>query len=389
MRKTGILFISPAVNIFGAEGRLLDLIDGLDKETFHPVVLLPGHGPLEERLLEMKVTTVIYPFRCLARFHWIRFILITRFFIRLVKEKNIAVVHNNMHYFTNNFWLGYFLTRVAVITHIRTPLWTHLFERWVMSKQFRIICVSQAVKNIFCEKRRSDAFIHFRPEQVEAIYNGHNLTRFSVSEDRSFREEFKLSDDEKIIILLGAIDPVKGQDLLIEAAHQIKAKHPRIKCFIIGELYKQTPEKQAYFQKLKDMIRDYGLESDVIFTGYREDVPQILHSADILVQPSAHEALGGCMIQAMASGVPVVGTPVHGSPEIIGDNEAGIVMKHTSSDALAEALLFLLDHPDIARQKGKNGRARAERLFEIRTNNQKIYDLYAQAAQETGKDRHK
>jgi len=289
-----------------------------------------------------------------------------------------------LHYFTSNFWLGYWLTGVPVITHIRSPLWMHIFERSVMSHQYRIIFVSNSVKNEFIQKRRSDTFVRFHPERLQVIYDGHNLAKFrDVKAGRSIREEFRIGPEEKVIILLGAIDPVKGQDLLIQAAARIVKKYPNSRYLIVGELYANTKKKVEYFDNLKAMVKQFQLEDNVIFTDYREDVPEILNSVDILVQPSVQEALGGCLIEAMASGKPVVGTPVHGIPEIIGKDESGVIMKERSADALAESLLYLLDHPDIAKERGLAGQKRAQRLFELKTNNQKIYDVYEEAINST------
>lgn len=378
MPPKSILYVSPAVNIFGAERRLIELIDGLDRERYTPFVLAPGNGPLVDEFKKRDVAVFVYDFRFRPlRSNPLRFIRLTAFLINLLKTNNIGLVHFNLHYFAKNFWLAILLCRLPAVVHIRSPLWCHVFEKFIMSRLMKVLCVSQAVKNAFLQKRRSDSFIRFAPGQVEVVYDGHDLNKFAkIRSGGKFRNEFGISEKERLVALIGAVDPVKGQDLLIQAAAAVSQKYPDVTYLIIGELYKTTDDKKEYFDRLKALAGQSGLNGKVIFTGYRHDIPEIIHDFDIIVQPSEHEALGGCMIEGMAAGKPVIGTNVHGTPEIIGDNEVGIVMPRRTAEDLAQAITFLLEHPEEARRKGEAGQARARRYFDMEKNNARIVAVY-------------
>lgn len=102
----------------------------------------------------------------------------------------------------------------------------------------------------------------------------------------------------------------------------------------------------------------------------------ILNSIDILVQPSRMEGLGVAMIEAMACAKPVIGTCVGGIPEVIGDNEGGILINNRAPEELAKAIIYLLKNPALAHKIGLNGRSRVERLFNIYTNVAELEKIY-------------
>ncbi len=375
-----IMFINSAANIFGAERCLLTILDHLDHSRFHPVVLLPHSGSLQEELEKRGVKTILYDYKFRPLKNSLRrFWDLTRFMTQLIRNERISIVHINLHYYASNFWLAFFLTKVTVVSHVRSPLWFHPFEKFVMSRHHKILFVSKAVRQKFVQKRRSDALIRFRPEQLEVLYDGHDLQKFQLPKRDILRKEFKLDPQDRIICLIGAIDSVKGQDVLIEAAGIVNRTYPNARYFIIGSQYKHSPEKQAYALRLRIMVDELGLKGKVFFTGYRDDVPEILPEIDILVQPSSHEALGGSMLEAMCAAKPVIGFQIDAAMEVIGEEEAGIVLKERTGKSLAQALIFLLENPKEARHRGLAGQSRARRFFDIKNSNERLMQIYTQA----------
>ena len=132
-------------------------------------------------------------------------------------------------------------------------------------------------------------------------------------------------------------------------------------------------EHEKYKQELRQIVEKLGLAQDVIFTGFRRDIPELLAAFDVLVLPSLEEAFGRVVIEAMACAKPVVATRGGGLPEIIRDKETGLLVPVKDPQAIAGAVLQLLADKALARQMGLSGRKRAEEMFDILTHVQLVF----------------
>ncbi|MFA5038108.1 MAG: glycosyltransferase family 4 protein [Candidatus Omnitrophota bacterium] len=380
-KKIKILYINSSAAIFGSERRLIDILDYLDKEKFEVMVLLPCEGPLLNLLKEKGVKVVISDFQFKVLFKNIyRFFKLNSNFLRILKENKIDLVHINLHYFTSNFWLALLLNPTPVIVHLRLSDWISIFEKFVFSRFSRIICVSEFIKNRFLLKRRSDFMTKLDKKKVMVIHNGINIEKFNCNDvDFSFKDEIGIAHETRIIGMVGALDEIKGQDILIHAARKICDIYTDTKFIIVGDIYGpylRKKHKIAYKDNLSLLIKQMNLEGNVFILGFRNDVARIMSSFNILVQPSLREAFGGSMIEAMACGKPVIGTSVEGIPEAIGTDGAGILIERTP-EALAKAILFYLDNPEEARKAGIIGRKRVEAMFDIKENVHRLEEIYS------------
>jgi glycosyltransferase involved in cell wall biosynthesis len=145
----------------------------------------------------------------------------------------------------------------------------------------------------------------------------------------------------------------KGQRYLLEAAPAVLERHPDVRFVIVGDGELRTElERQAA-----------PLGDRVLFTGARADVPDLLASFDVFAFPSLYEGLCLAVIEAQAAGVPVVATPVGGIRETVVDGETGFVCPPRDPQALAERILYCLDHPDEARRVAASARERVRARF--------------------------
>jgi glycosyltransferase involved in cell wall biosynthesis len=126
------------------------------------------------------------------------------------------------------------------------------------------------------------------------------------------------------------------------------------------------------------------LSEDVIFTGIRQDVPNILGLLDVFVLPSLWEGLPIALLEAMAAGLPVVATAVGGTPEVVVEGETGFLVPPRDPEALAEAILRLLREPDLRRRMGEAGRKRVAEHFSVEQMVQKTEALYEHLLAEKG-----
>jgi len=365
-----ILYINSSSVLYGAETRLIDILDNLDREKFKVYVLLHRSGPLEQRLCQMgvEVFTLDYKFKITASWrNLLRFLNINRSLVVFVKKKRINLIHANLHFFLSNFWLAFLILKLPLIIHVRGLVWIHFFEKLIMSRCAKVICVSEAVKKALGQRRRSDFVAKINPDKITVIYDAIDARMFSGCPlNEGLRNELGLTGYSKSVALIGAIDPVKGQDIFIRSARIILSRYPGTKFLLVGDNdYSGSRSREEYYLNLTRMIKEFGLQENIAWLGFRKDVPAILSFVDVVVLPSRLEGLGTVLIESMAAGKPVVGTRVGGIPEVIGEDEAGIVLQERTPECLADAVNFLFDNPEECRRRGENGRRRVLKYFDI------------------------
>ncbi|GEM_PF-1118207 len=379
-----ILYLNSSSVIYGAETRLLDMIRTLDKDKYRPFVLLPHPGPLDEKLKELGVETMYleygFPLNKFTKENVIRFLKLNKEFFHLVHRYDIDLIHANLHINMSKFWLGFLILRLPLIVHMRSHFWLNTFEKFVICKASKAIFISRFVEREFLKKRKLHFLMNRRQGQSLILHDGIDINHFNpyLRGDR-IRQELKIRPNEFFVGIIGAVDKIKGQDLLINAARIVSQKHPNTKYVIVGDLYHPGKSNLEYRDGLFKMIKDYNLTEHVIFTGIRNDINFFMNEIDLLVQPSEREALGTSMVEAMSCGKPVIGTDVDGIPEVIGNNEAGILLNPRTSEAFADAINFFIENPEEARKRGDQGRERALKLFNVYENIKHIEKLYSQS----------
>jgi glycosyltransferase involved in cell wall biosynthesis len=221
----------------------------------------------------------------------------------------------------HNFY-GYFgplLSRIIAI-----------IEKFLAYFTDKIIALTELEKKDLIRFKVADA------EKISLIYPGLELDRhleINIEKDR-MKQHFNITPHESIVGAIGRLEPVKGLRYFIEAAKEIAGQSANTKFIIVGE--------GSLRQKLQKQVKEAGLENKFIFTGWREDTPEILSILDILVLPSLNEAVGMILIEAQAVGVPIVASNVGGIPEVIRDGQTGILVPPGDPHSLARAINQLL-----------------------------------------------
>jgi glycosyltransferase involved in cell wall biosynthesis len=193
----------------------------------------------------------------------------------------------------------------------------------------------------------------------KVIYNGIDPGRFHpLSEpDPTLRKRFGFSTEDFVIIYVGRLIGLKGVKVLLRAVSRMPRRE-RLKVLIAGEGEERTA--------LKGLTGELGLENAVIFTGFvpHEEVPRYLSLARAAAFPSlADEAFGISICEAMACGVPAIGTTIGGIPEVIEDGQTGLLVKPRDEEALARALTSLLEDEEKRRSLAERGRGRVNASF--------------------------
>ncbi len=285
-KKIKILYICDnSQTTGGGERQLLNVIRNLDREQFHPVVVLPEEGPLRNVLESLDVKVHI---SALSDYWWYsqtscyKFLSALKERIRgivdVVYEEEIDIVHSNSIYKPDGaFAAG--ITNKPHIWHIRNifkPADAPIFECFPYQSMIgelsdRVITVSNAVKESITEYVSSN--------KIEVIYDGIELKDFShanLTRVKSIKKELGIPLKTELVCSIGRIDSEKGFDCYIEAASQVFKKHKDIRFLLVG------PEQdKTLYKSLKKQVEDFGLENIFFFLGQREDVAGILSETDI------------------------------------------------------------------------------------------------------------
>lgn len=189
------------------------------------------------------------------------------------------------------------------------------------------------------------------PEKTTTIHSGVDLRPYSqAGTDREAKREILgLKPEDKVVGTIGWLLPIKGPMVLLKAFHRLTQGngHP-LKLVFVG--------KGEMESKLKREASQLGMAEMVRFLGWREDVPEILPVFDIFVLASMNEGMGRVLVEAMAAEKPIVASAVGGIPDLVKNEENGLLVPPDDDAALAWALDGLIKNPEKARRMGRKGR---------------------------------
>ncbi|HUW96846.1 MAG TPA: glycosyltransferase family 4 protein [Anaerolineae bacterium] len=227
---------------------------------------------------------------------------------------------------------------------------------------------------------RQDGILHHiaGPAKITTVNMGIDLARFDPDlwSGQSLRGEFSLGPSAPLIVCVARLVPDKGLECLLEAVALVVGSRPECKFLIAGDGPLRT--------KLMDEAVELGIEDSVIFAGFRNDVPRVLAAADLFVLPTLREGFGVVFAEAMAMGVPVVGSKMAPITEVVKDGETGILVPPNQPRLFAEAIVSLLEDEAKRRDMAQAARARVQALFDERSNFERMESLYQDLLRQKG-----
>jgi glycosyltransferase involved in cell wall biosynthesis len=211
--------------------------------------------------------------------------------------------------------------------------------------------------------------------RLRTVYNGIDLQRFSrrpADQIQRLRHDLGLAAGESAIGLFGQMLPYKGHRTLIAAAPEILRAHPQSRFYFVGAL-----ENPPYEQELRDLIAADNLGARMHFTGWRNDVQDLVRAMDVVVVgTTTPEPAALMLMEAAAMERPVVATRTGGTPEILLDGETGLLFEPGDSSQLAARVVRLLKDPELAKKLGTAGRERVENHFSRERHLAEMFGLY-------------
>lgn len=197
----------------------------------------------------------------------------------------------------------------------------------------------------------------FPARRVGVTYNGIDPGRRPTAAQRSAaRESLGLPDSAFVVGTVGRLDPVKNLHLLLQTHAFLVSKHPQVRTVIVGD----GDERAA----LEAHACSLGIKDSTVFAGYRADVRALMPAFDVYVNTSSYEGVSLTILEAMATALPVVATRVGGNPEVVIDQETGLLVPGIAR-SLADAIGGLIHDERRRRVMGDAGRFRVKRHFSI------------------------
>lgn len=275
-------------------------------------------------------------------------------------------------------------TNTSVITHMHShPLLestsslqlriNYHFERRTRRYSSHFICVSQEL----ADRLMSEGVLE---DQVSAVPNGIDVDRFSREPqagntiDRGkFRREIGV-DDGTLAAMIALFRPIKGVETFLRALAQLAKQERDIHGVLIGDFEDRKYEQQM--RELADRLHP-NIGNRLQFLGRREDIAKILSEIDMLVYPSAlSEGMPMTILEAMASGTPVIASCVGGIPEVVSDNTTGRLIKPNDPRSLAAAMSDLSDNPHAAQKMAEHARDMVRRHYSVDAMIHQVTEIY-------------
>lgn len=361
-RPASILVVSNHGGIVGGgELSLMDLLRGLDRDRWAPVLVVPEEGDVAARARDLDLPVHVVPLPPLRR-PGAASIRSVGSLVRLARAVDASLVHANGSRAMAYAGLAGRLAGRPTLWHVRVADSDGLVDRALGAMATVIIATSRAVARRFSSARA----------KIRLVPNGVDLKRFAPRPPSgALRARLEVSPSAPVAVSIGRHVAEKGYRHLIDAAALVERTKPGVHWILVGagEL---TSELVGQAQRL-------DLAARVHFTGWLDDVADVLALADLFVLPSESEGFGRVLVEAMAMGCAVVATAVGGIPDIVRDGETGLLVEPANPAALAGAVRALLDDPARATRLGAAGRARAESTFSLGAHVDAIERVYAEA----------
>jgi glycosyltransferase involved in cell wall biosynthesis len=365
-----VLNVVPTLMCGGTENQFMTLARMLDRVRFDvEFACLRRWGGFVDELVARNIPLTEYP---VSTFRSFAALAQQARLTQHIRRRRIHIVH------AYNFYGNVFATPPArlvapvVIASIRdrAPYLTRMqkrVQRYACQFADCILVNADAVR----EWLIGDGY---DPSKIAVIRNGVDLTRFdTLPSPVNLRRELGLPDDTPLVGVVSRLSRLKGLEHFLEAAAIVRSRIPAARFLVVGET---NPMDRAYLTDLKEHAARCGVGEYVTFTGLRGDVPAVLASVTVSVMPSLNEALSNVVLESMAAGAPTVATRVGGTPEAVMDGVTGILVPPADSAALADAIVHVLNNPQLAAHLGRAARSHIADHFSVRRMVRATEDLY-------------
>lgn len=369
-----ILYLHSSDDLYGADIILLQIVRGLDRSRFTPIVILPDDmqhvGLLSAELAASGIEYLHLPIAIIRRRYLkplglftlaYKLVAGTAALRRLIRKRDVRLVHG----FTLAVAaapLAAAITGTPLIMHaheiIQRPRLFRKLLHWLAVRwSARVLCVSEAVRQNILEDQPTAA------DRVQTVYNG--ITPLPPP-DRSIaalRAEMDMPADAPLIGMIARVSPWKGQEVFLEAAALVLQIMPDCRFIAIGGVFDGETQ---HLDALMATHNRLGLGTAVRIAGFTSKARHYIPAFDALILPSTSpDPFPTVILEAMSAAIPVIATAHGGALEMIQDGESGLLVPPADPKALATAILKLVSDPSLQRHMGNAARERMLSKFEV------------------------
>ncbi len=361
-----VIFVHGITEIGGAERELLVMLERLPQYGYRPVVACPDGGPLAPELARRGIETrtaplppwrklFAYPGRA-AAVHALR---------DVIASVQPALIHvNDIWWVPQTLRAVTGLPAVPIVAHVRQEIEPPKVMRYQLERADLVFPVSRQIQ-------RSLEAGGVRPERLRTLYSG--LDMVCVKDQDSGLDARRRLGIPAEAVLLGTVANLferKGYEVMLRALPMIVKTSPAVHYLMVGR------GDAAYERTLRCLVKDLALESRVHFAGFQESVYPCLAAMDLYVHPALMEGFGIAVLEAMAMRKPVVATTTGGLPEIVQDGETGLLVLPGDAEALAKAVVSLVQDLARCRRLGEAGHARVAAHFTVEAMMDRLVEGY-------------
>jgi glycosyltransferase involved in cell wall biosynthesis len=377
------------LDVGGAQEVVRTLAENLEKAGCRSVVVTFKDGPLRTDIERLGIPVEILPSRRYSVSALPQFISDTlrtrRILLSLVKKYNVDVIQTHLLRSYDFLVLSLRTQTDAQIywtfhnarfdlreEHLARQKWLFKPKRWGHHTLYslgargvdRLIAVSEEVKVSIMKTLPA-----IPRDRIVAISNSVDVNRYGDRSGRAaLRLELGLNEEHKVAVMVATFKEQKGHRFLLEAMQAVVSQRPDLKVLFAGDGELRTA--------LQERALELRLENNVFFLGNRADISALLAASDYFILPSLWEGLPMALIEAMASGLPVIATRVSGTNQVMVHGETGLLVEPGNSSELAQAILKMASDPSMARQMGRAARQRVEVHFGAQKQAREYLDLF-------------
>jgi glycosyltransferase involved in cell wall biosynthesis len=242
----------------------------------------------------------------------------------------------------------------------------YFFLERLISNRFADIVIANSQKG-----KEHHVLKGYKEEKIAIVYNGIDIDKFKIACDIKLKkEELGIYKSNKVVGIIARIDPMKDHKTFLQAAGIINRQYKDVAFLIVGD------GKKILVDELKQLTKELGIAGNVIFTGLRHDVPELLQIMDTVISSSYGEGFSNSIAEAMAAGKPVVVTNVGDMAEIVGDGVCGYVVPPKNPVLLAEKIMGVISNEELMKKMGNCSANKVQTNYSLAVLSKEMEDLY-------------
>lgn len=364
-----VLFLAWAPFFSGAERALLLTLRALDPARYQPTVIAGTPGTFEAEVRAMGIPCRVAPLVPLDRARPGASLRSLAAVARAAIGGHAAIIHaNEVPSFQPAGYVARLL-RIPAVTHVRFPNERSGYEWFLRSGFARALFVSHDLERAAL----AEAPLVFGG-RTAVLHDGVEMQpEWDADMVARMRQELGVPVSATVVAMAGQVAEVKGIWDFVEAAALLAARGAEPFFVVLGDDLKTGG---ATRRAMMERVAALDLSARFAFPGFRLDAPRIMQAFDIIAVPSHVEPLGNATLEAMASGRPVVGSRVGGIPEMVVDQQTGLLVPPRTPEALADALAALVMDPSRRRRMSDAARRRAREAFSLEAHGERLQACY-------------